>query len=96
MNTIRLNEIMGRENDLTVSGSILYDEMKSRIAAGEKIVVDMQDASSLPSIFLNVSFGRIIDEYGAGVISNFVSFVKITRTQAERLQKYIQKYQAHS
>lgn len=87
---------MNREGDLTVSGSILYNELKSRIADGRKVVVDMHDASSLPSIFLNVSFGRIIDEFGVSAISDFVSFAKITRTQAERLQKYIQNYQAHS
>ena len=90
--TIHLNQILQQDADLTVAGSKFYDSVKEHVADSEKIVVDMENVTSLPSIFLNVSFGRIIDEYGMDVVRQLFSFVKITKMQAERLQKYFGAY----
>ncbi len=51
----------------------------------------MESVTSLPSVFLNVSIGRIIDEFGTEAMRHF-TFVKITKVQAERLQKYLSSY----
>lgn len=90
--TIHLNQILLQDADLTVAGEKFYDLVKNHIAGSEKVVVDMENVTSLPSIFLNVSFGRIIDEYGMEAVRQLFTFVKITKIQAERLKKYFSSY----
>ena len=53
--------------------------------------IDMNGVSSLPSILLNVSLGRIIDEKGKGTLKNYV-VSQITKLQAIRLKDYIMRY----
>ena len=93
MTTIRLNDILQQNSDYSVAGTKFYDSVKSDISESKKVVVDMENVTSLPSIFLNFSFGKIIDEYGTDAVKKLFTFVKITKVQAERLQNYILKYQ---
>ena len=53
--------------------------------------IDMNGVSSLPSILMNVSLGRIIDETGKGTLKNYV-VSQITKLQAIRLKDYIMRY----
>ena len=53
--------------------------------------IDMNGVSSLPSILLNVSLGRIIDEKGKGTLQNYV-VSQITKLQAIRLKDYMMRY----
>lgn len=94
MKTIILNDILTKNNNIADAGASLYALLKSTVDNNETVVIDMEDATSLPSIFLNVSFGRLIDEFGPGVIHDWVSFTKITKSQAERLRQYIHNYKA--
>lgn len=94
MSTIHLSHILDSNSDLTISGNKLYEFLKSAIDKNENTIIDMENATSLPSIFLNCSFGRIIDEFGADAVRQFVSFVKITKSQAERIRDYILNYKA--
>ena len=66
--------------------------MIDNISQSSKITIDLEGISSLPSMFLNVSIGRYIDEYGFDSLKNRISFVKITKAQAERIREYIDKY----
>lgn len=65
--------------------------MAKLIDDSQKVVLDMDGVTSLPSIFLNVSFGRLIDEKGFDFIHK-LTFLKITKVQADRLKKYIDSY----
>ena len=94
MATIFLNDILKQNSDLTIAGTMFYDIIKKEISNGQTVVVDMESVTSLPSIFLNVSFGKIIDEFGLNTIRQHISFIKITKIQAERLQKYLGAYSA--
>ncbi len=73
------------------SGATFYDIVKDGVSKNKKVVVDMESVTSLPSVFLNVSIGRIIYEFGTEAMRHF-TFVKITKVQAERLQKYLSSY----
>ena len=53
----------------------------------------MLTVSAMPSVFLNVSIGRIIENYGLQTLKEYVSFVMITRQQAARLTDYIAEYE---
>ena len=61
---IIMNDILQNTNNLEHAGNVLYDDIKNAIARKEHVSIDMNVVSSLPSILLNVSLGRIIDEKG--------------------------------
>ena len=92
MCTINLKDIMANQS-LPDAGSRLLDIMISKLTAGENIILDLDGVPSLPSIFLNMSIGKFIEEKGVGLLKQKVSFTQITKGQAERLQEYIRKFE---
>lgn len=93
MKTVKINNIIS-ENTLVQSGNLLFDEINKCMNANEKLVIDMNGVSSLPSIFMNVSFGQFIDNYGLEKLLSIVQIINITRTQAERISDYFKRYRA--
>lgn len=92
MCTITLSAILSENPDLTNAGTIFYNCIKEYLRSSEKVVVDMENVTALPSIFLNVSIGKIIEESGIEKLKRSVSFTKINKAQALRLQEYLQKF----
>ena len=92
MCTINLKDIMANQS-LPDAGSRLLDIMISKLTTGENIILDLDGVPSLPSIFLNMSIGKFIEEKGVGLLKQKVSFTQITKGQAERLQEYIRKFE---
>ncbi|MCR5077938.1 MAG: DUF4325 domain-containing protein [Prevotella sp.] len=93
MCTINMNDILKTYQTLPASGEVLYGKIKAAIKNGDKLSVNMEGVTSLPSILLNVSIGRIIDEEGKDKLKQYVSFTRITKLQALRLRDYLQRYQ---
>ena len=87
-----MNDILQNTNNLEHAGNVLYDDIKNAIARKEHISIDMNGVSSLPSILLNVSLGRIINEKGKETLKNYVVFRKITKQQVLRLKDYMMRY----
>ena len=92
MCTVNIREILVSHGNLPDAGTVFYNEIVNAIASGDKVMVDMEGVSSLPSIFLNVSIGKVIDDYDIDTLKRHVSFSKITRKQAERLKDYLLRY----
>ncbi|MBR5984002.1 MAG: STAS-like domain-containing protein [Bacteroidales bacterium] len=92
MKRIQLSDIMTSNKILSDAGTMFYKELISALSASEKVTVDMTGVNSIPSVFLNVSIGRLIDEKGIGALRNNVAFTMITKQQALRLKEYIEKY----
>lgn len=92
MVTVELNKILQTHPDYDVAGECLYAIVNENIGRNEKVVVDMRGVTSIPSIFLNVSIGRIIDELGMDTLRHFISFAQITKSQAERIKCYLENY----
>lgn len=90
---ILLKDIINSTDLLTDAGDAFYRQLSDAISNKEKIVVDMLTVSAMPSVFLNVSIGRIIENYGLQTLKEYVSFVMITRQQAARLTDYIAEYE---
>lgn len=90
---IKISNIM--ENvSLTQAGNVLYDKMNECLVANDKLVMDMEGVSSIPSIFLNMSFGQFIDNFGIEKLRGMVSFSNITKLQAERIIDYLKRYKS--
>ena len=92
MCTVNMKEVLASHNSLPEAGNTFYNTIVGAIASDEKVVANMEGVSSLPSMFLNVSIGRIIDEYDMDTLKQHVSFSNITRSQAERLKDYLIRY----
>lgn len=91
MCTIKLYDLMAGK-DFPDAGSSLYDFIVKNMNCN-RITIDLEGVSSLPSMFLNVSIGRYMDDYGVDSLKTKISFAKITKAQAERIKEYIDKYE---
>ncbi len=89
---INLGAIFSQSTDLPQAGMMFYDKIKEAFDSSDKVVVDMENITALPSIFLNVSIGKIICEFGIDRLKSSMSFSKITKSQALRLQEYLTKF----
>ncbi len=84
--------VLQQSEDLSVAGNSFYNSIKQAISNNNKLSVNMDGVTSLPSVFLNISLGRIIDEEGKDKLKQYVGFVRITKQQAIRLSDYLQRY----
>lgn len=91
MCTIHVNDIM-RGKDYPTSGNELYNLMQMQFASGEKVVLDMSDVPVLPSMFLNVSIGRIISERNVDFVKANITFKNIRASDAQRVRDYVQRF----
>ena len=92
MCTIVLKDIIDSTALLPDAGNLFYIQIMNGVESSGKVIVDMTDVTALPSVFLNVSMGRLIDEWGMDKLKKSISFTMITRQQAERLRDYMVKY----
>ena len=91
MKTIILKDILS-DNTFPVAGDYIYKEINTSINAHEKVIIDMIDVLTVPTMFLNTSFGAIIEEFGSLKLKESIGFKNITKSQVERIQKYILDY----
>lgn len=91
MKTILLKNILAKEA-FPDAGDHIFKEIKESIISRDKLIIDMIDVLTVPTMFLNTSFGAIIDEFGALKLKESIGFKNITKSQVERLQKYILDY----
>jgi len=91
MKTILLKNILAEEA-FPVAGDHIFKEIKESIITHDKIIIDMIDVLTVPTMFLNTSFGAIIDEFGTLKLKESIGFKNITKSQVERIQKYLIDY----
>lgn len=91
MCTIKIKEILDAAPNLPEAGCVLFDRIDMAFNNSQNVIIDMEDVTSLSSVFLNTSIGRVVEQYGVERLKQSVSFSKITRQQAERLKEYLQK-----
>lgn len=87
MKDIILQDIL-IDNDYSDGGSKVYEIAKNAITNKEIIVLDMKGVDSVPTIFMNTSFGKLIDEFGLETTKKSFKFRNILKTQVERISKY--------
>lgn len=92
MRTIDLNTLILGAVGLTEAGNSFYCQIADAFDNADKVIVNMENVLSLPSVFLNVSIGKIIEKYGSVRLKSDMSFTKITKSQAIRLQEYLAKF----
>lgn len=91
MCTIKLQAVM-QGKTYPDAGMELFNKLKGILKEEKKIILDMSGVLSLPSMFLNASIGRIIEEYGVDVLKQKISFTHIRATEAARIQDYVSRF----
>lgn len=89
---INIKEILDLNRTFPEAGDVFYQRLREAMKAKEQVKVNMKDVTALPSMFLNVSLGRIIDEDGIDALKHNLVFTSITKLQAERLKDYFERY----
>ena len=91
MKTIELKNLL-EDKSYPDAGSVLFYIIKNSIAGSEKIIIDMKDVISIPTMFMNTSFGAVLDEFSMEQLKGTISFKNISKSQIERIQKYLSDY----
>jgi hypothetical protein len=91
MKTILLKGILDKKA-YPDAGEYIFKDIKDSIITHDKVIIDMIDVLSLPTMFLNTSIGAIIDEFGIQRLKESIGFRNISKSEAERIQKYIIDY----
>ena len=89
---VHLSNIINDSADLPKAGDALYQIITDSINGSDKVVIDMTDVIALPSIFLNVSLGMLIDKWGKQKVKEVVSFKNVSKQQAFRIKEYFDRY----
>ncbi len=89
--TINVYDLM-QNRSYPDAGTQLYQIMSEKIDDVEKIDLNLANVSLVPSMFLNVSFGRFIRERGADFIRQKITFSNITANQAKRIKEYVERF----
>lgn len=85
--------------DLIVDGSYpdagakLYTQAVSLMSNNNDIMIDMEGVDAIPTTFMNMSFGKLILEFGKGPVKKSLKFFNISRSQLERIKKYFDSYE---
>lgn len=88
---IQLFQLM-QDKSYPESGNLLFAILDDAIKTNQNIDIDMTNVISLPSMFLNASFGKAFVLYGKDSIKQRTKFYHISKSQAERLNEYFLRY----
>lgn len=91
--TLMIKDYVASAKDMAVAGKAVSDDARPILDNGGIIIFDMNGLQSVSTVFLNTSFGYLIDEYGLEKVKNSFKFHNILRSQGERIRKYFEDYQ---
>ena len=81
-----------QKNDYPTAGDVLYNLILQSIDE-DKIILDMKDVSLMPSMFLNMFLGRLINEKGVSFVREKFTFSNIKASDANRIKEYVGRFQ---
>lgn len=92
MKNINVKEYIDTYNDFAIAGDSIFKIAAEAIDNNEIILFDMSGQDSVSTVFLNTSFGQLIDKYGIERVKQSFKFTNILRSQIERIRKYFNDY----
>lgn len=89
---ISLKDIL-KDTSFPKGGSILFEIAKEIIESGNTICLDMEGIESFPTVFMNTSFGDLINIFGISQTKQSFRFKNVTKMQIDRIRKYFNDYE---
>lgn len=93
MKNIFVKNLIEETQDYAESGFTVLNIAKEAIKEKVIVTLDFDGVDSIPTIFMNTSFGALMDEYGASTTKTLFKFRNIKQTQIERIRKYFNDYE---
>lgn len=91
-NVVLLKDIL-KDNQYPEAGVLLFKIAKEAIDNGETLILNMSEIESVPTVFMNTSFGELIALYGIEKTKKVFLFKSITKAQLQRIRKYFADYE---
>ena len=91
-NVVLLKDIL-KDNQYPEAGVLLFKIAKEAIDNGETLILNMCEVESVPTVFMNTSFGELIASYGVEKTKKVFLFKSITKAQVQRIRKYFADYE---
>lgn len=76
-----------------IAGEYLYGILVSHFDQSEKIILDLKDVDLVPSMFLNTSIGRLINERGLESVRKRLAFRNASQGQIQKIKSYVHSYE---
>ena len=92
MNVLKVKGYIDKYQDYAKAGDAVFADACPMIVKNEMIAFDMSGLDGVSTVFLNTSFGQLIDMYGIERVKRSFKFSNILRSQAERIRKYFSDY----
>ncbi|MBP8893542.1 MAG: STAS-like domain-containing protein [Saprospiraceae bacterium] len=91
MVTVRIKDVLDGRS-YPDGGTMLFGIIKDAMNNNENVSIDMEDVDSFPTMFMNTSFGKLIELFGIDATKKALSFQNIKKVQIERIRKYFNDY----
>lgn len=91
MNVVLQDVLVGRS--YPEAGYALFELAEKAIDNKEQVFLDMKGVESVPTLFMNTSFGDLILQHGIEKTKKLFTFNNVTKSQVERIQKYFNDFQ---
>lgn len=92
MNTVKIANILEGRN-LPEAGMALFPFIEEAINSNQTLCIDMEGVDSIPTLFMNTSFGVALDKFGIQKFKSSISFAHIKKSQVDRIKKYLVDYE---
>lgn len=85
--------------DLLINGSYpeggekLYQLANPLIKDNQFVNIDMNEVESIPTLFMNTSFAKLITDFGKEKVMSTLRFYNISKTQLDRIRKYFNSFE---
>ena len=88
---ISIKEILDGRN-YADAGKILFEKIQQILQDNNSVSIDMKDVESVPTSFMNTSFGDLMNVYGIDKVRESLYFKNITNSMIQRFRKYFDDY----
>ena len=93
MVTVKIKDVLNGRN-YPEGGTMLFSIIKDAMNSNQTVSIDMEDVDSFPTMFMNTSFGSLIDLFGLDTTKQALRFQNIKKAQIERIRKYCNDYKS--
>ena len=84
MVTVRIKDVLDGRS-YPDGGTMLFGIIKDAMNNNENVSIDMEDVDSFPTMFMNTSFGKLIELFGIDATKKALSFQNIKKHIKSRI-----------